>query len=79
MRQGKAKILNMGVATVALLYGAQLYAQPTSPASGEAQATDNNSIAEIVVTAQKRSERLQDVPLAVQAVTPDTLTKTGAD
>lgn len=39
----------------------------------------NTGVAEIVVMAQKRSERLQDVPIAVTAVTSDTLTRTGVD
>jgi len=41
------------------------------PAS--AAETDSGAISEIVVTAQKRSEKLQDVPIAIEAMTGDTL------
>lgn len=49
--------------------GAPAFAQtaqtpPTSPTGG---------VGEVVVTAQRRSERLQDVPIAVSVVTADTL------
>ncbi|MBZ9649112.1 TonB-dependent receptor [Sphingobium sp. 3R8] len=56
-------------ATVAtMLAGAQGAAAQVSQARDAAPAAD-----EIVVTAQKRAERLQDVPLAVTAVTSDAL------
>src|SRR5687768_13025567 len=38
-----------------------------------AAAEDSTGIQEIVITAQKRSENLQDVPLAVTALTADDL------
>jgi iron complex outermembrane receptor protein len=38
---------------------------------------DSSGANEIVVTAQKRDERLQDVPIAVTAFTPDQLTQSG--
>ena len=40
--------------------------------------TDKFSIGEIVVTAQKRSERLLDVPISITAVSADALDKAGA-
>lgn len=45
------------------------------PAAGWAQAADDNGegLQEIVVTAQKRSQNLQDVPVAVSAVDSSTL------
>src|SRR3546814_7725172 len=53
----------------------------TAPAVVEAGSSvsdaDNTSIAEIVVTAQKRVERLQDVPLAVNVATSDQLKEAG--
>lgn len=47
----------------------------TAPAAAteEAAAAESTMPGEIVVTAQKRAERLQDVPLAVTAVTSDVL------
>src|SRR3546814_6627423 len=38
---------------------------------------DGPSVAEIVVTAQKRSERLQDVPLSITVATSDQLKASG--
>jgi len=35
--------------------------------------SDQNTVGEIVVTAQKRAQNLQDVPIAVTALTQDTL------
>lgn len=43
-------------------------------ASGNAQATD---VGEVIVTATRRSERLQDVPLSVTAYSQETLTAKG--
>ena len=55
-------VLNASVATTAL---AQV--QPPAPNS------TSDALAEIIVTAQKRSENLQDVPIAITAVTRDQL------
>jgi iron complex outermembrane recepter protein len=46
----------------------------TLPAFGD----DNNQLQEIVVTAQKRSESIQAIPLAVSALTGDQLSQMGA-
>lgn len=40
-----------------------------------AAAQDNRQVGEIVVTAQKREQRLQDVPLSVQALSAETLNR----
>ncbi|WP_066780885.1 TonB-dependent receptor [Sphingomonas sp. CCH5-D11] len=56
-------------------------AQETAPAPGvaaESAESADASMGDIVVTAQKRSERLQDVPLAVSVIGGDALTATGA-
>ena len=52
------------------LIGTPAYAQDAKPAADEA-------VGEIIVTAQKRSERLQDVPVAVSVVSGDALTTSG--
>jgi iron complex outermembrane receptor protein len=55
----------------------------TAPATTQAQtedqsaASDQGGVEEITVTAQRRSERLQDVPIAVTAVTPQALQTAG--
>jgi iron complex outermembrane receptor protein len=46
--------------------------------AAESPATNDASAGDIVVTAQKRSERLQDVPLAVSVISGDALTATGS-
>nr|WP_214648312.1 TonB-dependent receptor [Novosphingobium aerophilum] len=49
------------------------YAQETPTSGAAAQEAAPESAGEIIVTAQKRQERLQDVPLAVTAVTGQAL------
>lgn len=58
-------LLAFGVSAAALLASAPVMAQ-TAPANGAA-------IGDIVVTAQRRSESIQDVPVAVSAFSQDTL------
>lgn len=45
----------------------------TAPAPAPAAAPAESSVADIVVTARKRTERLQDVPVAISAVSTQTL------
>jgi iron complex outermembrane receptor protein len=61
------------------LLGSSLLALGT-PALAQETASDapDAGVADIVVTAQKREERLQDVPVALTVVTGDQLTRTGA-
>lgn len=61
----------LGCAMLALSSGFAA-AQTASP-----QAADNSAIAEIVVTAQKRAENLQDVPVSVTALTSQALAARG--
>lgn len=60
-----------GAATLALIVAAPALAQTTPPAP--VAATDEANPGDIVVTAQKRSERLQDVPVAVTVISGDAL------
>ena len=71
---------------VALASATLVWAMPTSVLAQDAAATDPDDTAsasaggapgEIVVTAQKRSERLQDVPLSLQVVEPSQLEAAG--
>ena len=60
-------MLVLGASATALMSAAPVFAQTTN--------TNNNTraITEVVVTAQRRSEALQDVPVAVSAFSADTL------
>ena len=44
-----------------------------SDTSGESESVEGDGLREVIVTAQKREERLQDVPVPVTAITADTL------
>jgi len=46
-------------------------------ASGDDSSMDGNSVGEIVVTAQRRSEKLRDVPISITAMTGDQLQQQG--
>ncbi|GAA0655670.1 TonB-dependent receptor [Brevundimonas lenta] len=67
MRFGKALLL-CATALTALSAAGTVSAQSVDP-----QAEDATTIDEVIVTARKRSERLADVPVAVTAVTSETL------
>jgi iron complex outermembrane recepter protein len=49
-----------------------------TPALAQDQAADDSGLAEIIVTAQRREENLQDVPLSVTAISGDKLAAIGA-
>lgn len=63
-----------GASLYALAGGVSAHAQDAG--SDEAS---SGGLSEIVVTAQKREQRLQDVPVAVSALSGETLSKVGAD
>ena len=50
---------------------------PGTPAADQAAPHNVDGLGDIVVTAQRRDQRLQDVPIALTAVTSDTLTGKG--
>lgn len=62
-------------ATAFLLQVAGVHAQDTTGSSTTSTESQKsiNELSEVVVTAERRSERLQDVPLSVTAISPDTL------
>jgi len=59
-------LLVLGVSAAALMATTPAFAQGSAPSSGPA-------IGDIVVTAQRKSESIQDVPVAVSAFSQDTL------
>jgi outer membrane receptor protein involved in Fe transport len=64
-------------AVAAILGGVSLAAhaqvQPAGGTGAQASEASGDALAEITVTAQRRSERMQDVPIAMQALTAQTL------
>ncbi len=58
-----------------LMSSAALFAVAAAPAFAQTAADASDEPAEIVVTAQKRSEKLQDIPLAVSVVGADALSR----
>ncbi|MEO8546807.1 MAG: TonB-dependent receptor [Sphingomicrobium sp.] len=84
-------LLSAGLAALAVPAQAQVTdtdqgtANPTDGATAEAAAVDNKAneqqpvdVGDIVVTATRRNEALSDVPMAVSAVTAETLRNSGA-
>ncbi|MBO9499093.1 MAG: TonB-dependent receptor [Novosphingobium sp.] len=72
----RAVTLASGLAIAAALCAAPARAQD-EPAGQSAEAEQSGGIAEIVVTANRRAENLQDVPIAITAVTSEDLQATG--
>ncbi|UVO50810.1 TonB-dependent receptor [Sphingomonas sp. SUN019] len=73
-------ILMVGVAALALT-ATPAFAQDAATPVAEPQAAETaeaSAPGDVVVTAQKRSERLQDVPVAVSVISGDTLAAKGA-
>ena len=69
-----------GAATLALLTATPVFAQTATPVAvpaAEAAVVDGANPGDIIVTAQKRSERLQNVPLAVTVVSGDAISSQG--
>src|SRR6202795_192323 len=62
----------LSYAIAAILSGSAMGAAHAAPA---ADTTESEGIAEITVTAQRRTENMQDVPITIQALTAETLTQ----
>ena len=50
-----------------------------APAAYAQEQEDESTVPEVVVTAQKREERLQEVPVAISALSPDRIEKSDVD
>lgn len=64
-------------ATLALLAGTAI--STTALAAGSDTASDGQAVQEIIVSAQRKSQNLQDVPIAVSAITGDRLAASGVN
>ena len=64
-----------------LLFATTVAAAPATLRAQTATGDDHNAVSlqEIIVTAQKRSERMSDVPLSITAATGEQLAKAGVD
>lgn len=73
------QILMTGAATVAMLLGSPALAQTAPAPAPAAKPADSTETApgDIIVTAQKRSERLQDVPVAVTVLSGESIDSQG--
>lgn len=66
----------LGISATALCAASPVMAQQTSlPAAAPAEGYNASQVGDIIVTAQKRSEKLQDVPIAVTALTAESMEK----
>jgi iron complex outermembrane recepter protein len=61
-------------AVAAILAASATAARAAEPTTGEA-ATETTGISEVIVTAQRRVENAQDVPITIQALTAETLSQ----
>src|SRR5271155_5434483 len=68
----------LSYAIAAILGGSVAGLAHAAPATDTA-GTSADTIAEITVTAQRRTENLQDVPIAIQALTAETLAQLHVD
>ncbi|WP_052134519.1 TonB-dependent receptor [Sphingomonas sp. 37zxx] len=68
-------IMSVLMATTALMAGMPAMAQEIAAESSAAQ--DSAAIADIIVTAQKREQNIQDVPVAITVVSADALASVG--
>ena len=71
-----------GASAAAITWAVAAIASPASAqgaptGAGEQSQAESSTLTEIVVTAQRRAERLQDVPIAVTAMTAETIAKVG--
>ncbi|MFY8194729.1 MAG: TonB-dependent receptor [Novosphingobium sp.] len=67
------RIASVSIAAMATVLAAPALAQDQAQAEGSAGSGSSGGIAEIVVTAQKRAENVQDVPIAISAFSADAL------
>lgn len=79
-RDKRLRVRLTAVSTSALaLLGAPALAQSMPPSGAATPEPAQGGLNEIIVTAQRRAENLQEVPIAIAAVTADTLSEAGVN
>jgi iron complex outermembrane receptor protein len=68
----RSSTISVAAAVAFALYGPAIYAQTAPDASANA-AESGGALEEVVITAQKRTERLEDVPVSASVVSAQTL------
>jgi iron complex outermembrane recepter protein len=70
-RKAAIRYVHTFFATTALAFGSLALSAPAFAAEDAAASNDSDGLGEIVVTAQKRAENLQDVPIAISVLTSE--------
>lgn len=70
-RVSETRVRLLATGAAILITASPAMAQEVPPAAPEATARDQGGLAEIVVTARKRVESAQDVPVSVTAISPE--------
>ncbi|MBR7801578.1 TonB-dependent receptor [Undibacterium fentianense] len=78
-KQSKAKLvfLTRSAAAVLAIYGSSVSYAFAQSTDNTAKANDETSVAKVVVSARRREETLQDVPVSVTAYSADQISKAG--
>lgn len=71
------KVIHSPNYVASLLLGASLLAVSTPAWAQDVEQTDESGLGEIVVTAQKREQNLQDVPIAISAISSEKVEQLG--
>jgi iron complex outermembrane recepter protein len=74
---GKLHLVMAGASAAALMHASVGHAQDNANPAPASTGTADTGFEEIVVTAQKRSENIRDVPISITALAPKDLEKTG--
>jgi iron complex outermembrane receptor protein len=73
----RSKLALFGAAATTVILAMQISEANAADAAATAQASSSVTVGELVVTAQKRQENIQSVPMSITAASGDTLTKLG--
>lgn len=76
-RLTKAVLLGCTMLAAPVVAAQAAEAQPAAPAAQPSAADRSSTLGEVVVTARRREENVQDVPLSVSALSQQSLTRTG--